>query len=219
MSQQPGQEPAISIEKPTAALWANPLVLVRRLYDWVLHWANTPYGMPALAVLAFAESSFFPVPPDVLLMALCLGAPARSLSFALVCSVASVVGGIVGYLIGWIVWEKVSWFFFSYVFSHQIFDRVALLYQHNAFWAVFTAGLTPIPYKVFTIAAGVFQVDLREFVVASVASRSGRFFTIAGLIWLFGPPIRSFIDRYFNLLSVVFVILLVGGFFVVRWLM
>lgn len=213
-----GSEPVIGLQKAMEPSW-NPMLLVRRLYDWVLHWAETPYGMPALAGLAFAESSFFPVPPDVLLIALCLGAPARSLSFALVCSAASVAGGVLGYLIGWVVWEQVSHFFFAYVFSQEVFRRVGDLYQQNAFWAVFTAGLTPIPYKVFTIAAGVFEINFHEFLLASIAGRSGRFFAVAGLIRLFGPPIRLFIDRYFNLLSVVFVVLLAGGFFLVRWLL
>jgi len=195
--------------------------LVRRLYDWVLHWANTPYGTPALGVLAFAESSFFPVPPDVLLMALCLGKPRRSFAFATVCSIASVVGGIFGYWIGAAVWHQVADFFFLHVpgFSHEVFDKVSALYATYAFWAVFTAGLTPIPYKVFTIAAGVFQIDFPLFVLASVVSRSARFFAIALLIRKFGAPIRDFIDRYFNLLSIAFVVLLAGGFAVVRWLM
>jgi membrane protein YqaA with SNARE-associated domain len=185
----------------------------------VLHWADTPYGLWALAILALAESSFFPVPPDVLLMALCLGAPRRALTFAAVCSAASVLGGVLGYLIGYVIWDQVSGFFFSYVFSNEIFEKVAILYHDNAFWAVFTAGLTPIPYKVFTIAAGVFQIDFLQFAGASIISRSVRFFAIAVLIRIFGPPIRQFIDRYFNLLSIVFVVLLVGGFAVVRYLL
>ena len=204
--------------KPSQA-WANPLWLMRRLYDWVLHWADTAYSVWALAVIAFAESSFFPVPPDVLLIALCLGAPGRSLYFATVCSIASVVGGVLGYVIGSFIWVQVSDFFFSYVFSREVFDRVADLYHANAFWAIFTAGLTPIPYKVFTIAAGVFGVNFEEFLVASILGRSGRFFAVAGLIWACGPPIRNFIDRYFNLLSIVFVILLIGGFLVVKYLL
>jgi membrane protein YqaA with SNARE-associated domain len=189
------------------------------LYDWVLHWAQTPYGVPALAVLAFAESSFFPVPPDVLLIALALGAPQRALYVAAVSSVFSVLGGIGGYLIGWLIWEEVNGFFFTYVFSQNLFNHVATLYQDNAFWAVFTAGFTPIPYKVFTIAGGVFQIDFWQFLIASACSRSARFFLVAGLIRLFGPPIKQFIDRYFNLLSFVFLALLLGGFAVIRWML
>lgn len=197
----------------------NPLTLGRRLYDWVLHWAETSYGVPALAVLAFAEASFFPIPPDVLLIALCLGAPGRSMRFAAVSSVASVVGGIGGYLIGWGLWAEVSDFFFKYVFSESAFQHVGAMYNEYAFGAVFTAGLTPIPYKVFTIAAGVFRIDFAGFLAASVVSRSLRFFVVAGLIWKFGPPIKAFIDRYFNVLSVVFAVLLIGGFFAVQWIM
>jgi membrane protein YqaA with SNARE-associated domain len=199
--------------------WTNPLALMRWLYDWVLHWAETPYGLPALAVLSFAESSFFPVPPDVLLIALALAVPGRALWFATVCTVASVAGGVFGYLIGYVVWEQVSDFFFRFVFSKELFDFVAVKYNENAFWAVFTAGLTPIPYKVFTVAAGVFSIDVGEFLLASVLGRAGRFFTVAALIRMFGAPIRAFIDKYFNLLSFVFVVLLIGGFAVIRWLM
>jgi membrane protein YqaA with SNARE-associated domain len=154
-----------------------------------------------------------------LLIAMCLALPKRSLWFAAVCSVASVVGGAFGYLIGFVLWDQMSDFFFQFVFSQHLFDIVAEKYNQNAFWAVFTAGLTPIPYKVFTIAAGVFEVDFREFILASVFGRSARFFAVAGLIRVFGPPIRTFIDRYFNLLSIAFVLLLAGGFVVVRYVM
>jgi len=194
----------------------NPMAWLRWLYEWVLHWAQTPYGVPALAVIAVAESSFFPVPPDVLLLALCLGAPQRAFYFAAVCSVSSVIGGIGGYLIGWLVWEQVDQFFFAYVFGEPIFLRVQDVYRTYDFWAVFAAGFSPIPYKVFTIAAGVFEIDFVRFVLASAVSRSARFFLVAGLIWKFGPPIKDFVDRYFNLLSVVFLILLIGGFAVIK---
>jgi len=191
--------------------------LPRRLYDWTLHWAETPYAVPALALLAFAESSFFPVPPDVLLIVLALGAPKRSFWFAAVCSIASVAGGLLGYAIGYFVWQGVDQFFFTYVFSEEAFRKVAELYQDNAFWAVFTAGFTPIPYKVFTITGGVCQIDLATFVLASAISRSLRFFAVAALFFFFGPPIKRFIDKYFNLLAVVFTVLLIGGFVVIKY--
>ncbi len=190
--------------------------MLRRLYDWVLGWSESRFGTLALLLLAFAEASFFPVPPDVLLIALALGAPRRSLFFAFVCSVGSVVGGVVGYGIGAMVWAQVQELFFRYVFSHDSFDYVAGLYRSNAFWAVFAAGFTPIPYKVFTVAAGVCQVNFAVFVIASAVSRSARFFLVGGLIAFFGAPIKSFIDRYFNLLAFTFLVLLVGGFVVIK---
>ena len=194
---------------------------IRRLYDWVLHWADTPYGPAALFALAFAESSFFPIPPDPLLIALCLGAPARSLRFAAICTAGSVLGGIAGYGIGAGAWHVVDQWFFAYVpgFTPQAFDMVRGLYDRYDFWAVFIAGLTPIPYKVFTISGGVFGINFGTFVVASVLSRALRFFAVAGLIYKFGPPIARFIDKYFDLLAVAFVALLVGGFVVIKFVL
>jgi membrane protein YqaA with SNARE-associated domain len=194
---------------------------IRRLYDWVLSWAYTPYGLTALVLLCFAEASFFPIPPDPLIMALCLGAPARSFRFAAWATGASVVGGIAGYLLGWGAWALVDDFFFTWVpgVTPEAFASVQGLYLKYDFWAVFLAGLTPLPYKVFTLSAGAFAVNFPIFVVASVLSRGLRFFLVAGLIWKFGPPVSRFIDRYFNLLTLVFGVLLVLGFVVVTWLL
>ncbi len=191
---------------------------VRRLYDWVLHWADTPYGLQALAVLALVESSVFPIPPDPLLIALCLGAAARALRFAAVATVASVLGGVLGYGIGALVWSSASGFFFEYVpgVTPEAFATVQGLYDRWNFWAVFVAGLTPIPYKVFTISAGVFVINFPVFVFASTLSRGLRFFFMAGLIYHYGEPIRSFIDRYFNLLTWIFGLLLVLGFVLIE---
>ncbi len=204
------------LEPPTKSGLEPPTKsgLVRRLYDWVLHWADTPYGLQALAILALAESSFFPIPPDPLLIALCLGATGRALRFAAVTTIASVVGGLLGYAIGAVVWGSVSGFFFEYVpgVTPEAFASVQGLYDRWDFWAVFMAGLTLIPYKVFTISAGVFAINFPVFVVASVLSRGLRFFLVAGLIYLYGEPIRSFVDRYFNLLTWVFLLIFVSGF-------
>ncbi len=192
--------------------------LVRRLYDWVLSWADSPYGVLALAILAFAESSFFPIPPDVLLIGLAVGAPKRSLRFAAICSAASVLGGMLGYGIGHFVWQQTQHFFFANVpgFTPEVFARVQGLFAEYDFWIVFAAGFTPIPYKVFTISAGVFDISFPMFLLASAVGRSARFFLVAGLIYLFGPSIRRFIDRYFNLLAVAFFVLLVAGFGVIK---
>lgn len=196
------------------------LRVVRRLYDWVLSWAETPYGVPALFVLAFAEACFFPVPPDVLLMALCLAVPVRSYRFALVATLGSVCGGIAGYAIGWGLWEVVSPYFFAYIpgFTPAGFANVKALFDQYDFWTIFAAGFTPIPYKIFTIASGAFQINFPVFVGASLISRGLRFFIFAVLFFYFGRPARIFIERYFNLLSVLFLGLLIGGFILVKML-
>ena len=197
---------------------SDPGVL-RRLYDWVLGWAHTPYGVPALVVLCFAEASFFPIPPDPLLMALCLGAPRRSLRLAAWATAASVTGGFVGYLLGWGAWSLLGDFFLTWVpgVTPEAFSTVQGLYERWDFWAVFLAGLTPIPYKVFTLSAGVFAIQFPIFLVASILSRGLRFFLVAGLIWKFGARVSQFIDRYFNVLTIAFGILLVLGFVIVGW--
>lgn len=193
--------------------------MVRKIYDWVLKWADTPYGPLALVILAFTESAFFIIPPDVLLIALAVGKPKKSLHFALYCSVASVIGGIFGYYIGLGLWSVVSDLFFSYIpgFTPDRFEMVKNLYEENGFWVVFTAGFTPIPFKLFTITAGVFEINFIGFVIASFFGRSARFFLVGGLIWKFGEEIQGFIDKYFNLLAIAFTVLLIGGFFVVKY--
>ena len=193
--------------------------LVRSLYDWVLHWAETPYGGPALFLLALVESSIFPVPPDVLLIALCIALPSRAWRFALLASAGSVLGGLIGYGIGWGAWSFVDTFFFDYIpgFTPAVFERVQGLFAEYDFWVVFTAGFTPIPYKVITIGSGVFNINLPVFLVASVISRSLRFFLVAWLLHRYGSGMRDFIDRYFNLLSIVFVLLLLGGFLLLKY--
>lgn len=194
--------------------------MIRRLYDWVLHWAATPYGTLALFCLAFAESSFFPIPPDVLLLALCIATPRLSFRYALLTSVGSVLGGMLGYGIGHGLWGAVSDYFFLYVpgFTEAIFAKVQELFVTYDFWAIFTAGFTPIPYKVFTIGAGVFEINFPVFVFASVIGRSLRFFLVAALIYRYGPAVRNFIEKYFNLLTLIFMVLLIGGFLVIKYL-
>lgn len=193
---------------------------LKKLYDWVLHWADTPYGLLALFLLAFAESSFFPIPPDPLLIALCLGAIKKSWRFAFYTAVASVIGGIAGYFIGFGIWEIVDSLFFKYVpgFTESLFQRVMTNYSEYGFWYVFLAGFTPIPYKVFTIASGVFKLNFFLFLLASTLSRSLRFFAVAALFRKFGPGIKIFIDKYFNLLAILFFILLVGGFLIIKFM-
>jgi membrane protein YqaA with SNARE-associated domain len=191
---------------------------VRWLYDWVLHWAKTAHAQAALFLIAFAEASFFPVPPDVLLIAMGVGSPKKSFRFAAICTAGSVLGGLLGYAIGWGFWQATSQWFFDFVpgFSPEIFEKVKGLYQDNAFWAVFTAGFTPIPFKIFTIAAGVTSISIPGFVLAATISRSLRFFIVGGLLWFMGPKVEAWIDKYFNQLSIAFTVLLIGGFVVLK---
>jgi membrane protein YqaA with SNARE-associated domain len=192
--------------------------MLRRLYDWVLHWAATPYGTWALLLLAFTESSFFPIPPDVLLIAMGVARPDRSFRYALVCSIGSIAGGALGYLIGWQFMASLgSRIVDFYGFTEQV-AYIETLYNTYDAWAVAVAGFTPIPYKVFTIAAGMFKINFTVFILASMASRSARFFLVGGLIYWFGARIQRFIDRYFNLLSITFTLLLVGGFILIKYL-
>ena len=209
---------------PTAAPPAAPLAAararsrnpIRRMYDWVLSWAETPYGVPALCVLSFAESSFFPIPPDVLLIALALSVPARAFRFAAWCTLASVLGGLFGYFIGYALWTTFEPYLIPRVFSQENFAYVTGQYNEYGFLAVFIAAFTPIPYKVFTVAAGVAQLNLAGFVLASIFGRAGRFFLVALVIRLLGPKARQWIEEYFNLATIVGTLLLLGGFFLLK---
>ena len=194
----------------------NPFSYIRRLYDWVLSWAEKRYGNWALAILAFSESSFFPIPPDPLLIALCLGSRTRSFNFALVCSIASVLGGLAGYAIGVLAFESIGQSIIDWYDAEKMYSVVQGHYASHGFVYVLVAGFTPIPYKIFTIAAGVFELALVPFIFASVISRSARFFLVAAVIYIFGEPVKYFIDRWVNLLTVIFGILLVGGFLLIK---
>ncbi|MCP3979969.1 MAG: DedA family protein [bacterium] len=188
-----------------------------RLYDWALHWSGHRHAQPALFLLSLAESSFFPVPPDVLLISMTVAKSKRWLRYALICSAGSVVGGLVGYAIGWGLWEAVQGFFFDYVpgFNAESYAKMAGLYDEWNFWVVFVAGFTPIPYKIFTIAAGVARINLPIFLLASAISRAGRFFLVAGIVSWFGPRVQPFIEKYLGWLTLAFAALLVLGFWAI----
>ncbi len=191
--------------------------MLRRTYDWVLGWADHRYGGLALLLLAFAESSVFPIPPDVLLMALALGKPDAAFRFALICSVGSVAGGLAGYLIGWLLMDGLGRPIIELYNAQAAYAEVEQRFVAHGGWAVAIAGFTPIPYKVFTIAAGATQLSLSSFVLASVVSRSARFFLVSGLIYYYGPTIKVFIDKYFNILTIVFTVLVLLGFVLLGW--
>ncbi len=196
----------------------NPLNWVRYLYDWVLHWAETPYGLPALFIISFAEASFFPIPPDVLLIALAVAIPKKALKYAFYCTAASVLGAMLGYTIGLYFFDAVGNRIIEFYGIREQFEFVAMKYNENAFYAITIAGFTPIPFKVFTIAAGVFKVNIFVLLFASTLSRGARFFILSALIYRFGPTIKVFIDKYFNILAIVFVLLLGLGFILMKYI-
>lgn len=192
---------------------------LKRLYDWVLSWADSPYGTLALFIVAFSESSFFIVPPDVLLIALAVSKPGRAFYYALVSTMGSVLGGLFGYLIGVTVMDAIGVPILELYGVMDKFEYVSQLYHRYDAWAVGVAGFTPIPYKLFTITAGAAKINLLVFFFASLVSRGARFFIVGGLIFFFGQRIKDYIDKYFNLVTIVFTILLIGGFVLIKYVL
>jgi membrane protein YqaA with SNARE-associated domain len=213
--------------------------MTKRLYEWMLHWAETPYAIPALFVFAFIESSFFPIPPDPLLILLCLGLPKKSFKYAATCAVASVCGGMLGYGIGYMAYDIVGTRIIEFYGLQEKIVWLAGRYSEVGVMALAIAGFTPVPYKLFTIATGMFdavangaaaqsvigiQVEglqamgLSKFVVVSAITRSARFFLVGGMIYFFGDWAKVYIEKYFDKLAILFVILLVLGFIAIKFL-
>jgi len=192
---------------------------IRQAYDKSLLWVQSPSGVWALFLLAVAESSFFPIPPDVFLMVLCIAAPKRSFRYAAICAVGSVLGGAIGYGLGLGFMDTLGVKILDWYGLQDKYAVVQNLYQQYDALAVGAAGFTPLPYKLFTITAGAFKINFVTFMLMSIVSRSARFFLVAALIYKFGAPVRHFIERYFNLLSILFFILLIGGFLLIRFLL
>ena len=193
--------------------------MLRRLYDWTMALAARPRAEWALAGVAFAESSFFPIPPDILLIPMVLADRRRAWRYAAVATVSSLIGGLAGYLIGAFVFDQVGRPLLEFYGYSARFDEFAAMYNDWGAWIVFAAGLTPFPYKVITIASGTTGLDIVVFMMASLAARGGRFFIVAALLYWVGPPIRAFIERRLGLVFTVFMLLLVGGFVVARYLL
>lgn len=189
------------------------------LYQWTLGLAAHRYAIAALALIAFIESSVFPIPPDVMLIPMILAARSKAWMLALVCTLASVAGGIAGYGIGVFAFETVGqWVLDTYGMVEQ-FAQVQGLYHEFGVWVVFIAGVTPLPYKVFTITSGVMDLDLFGFTIASVFGRGLRFFLVAGLLYLFGPAIRRFVEAYLPWVALAFLVLLIGGFVAIAFIL
>jgi len=192
--------------------------MLRRLYDWTIRLAESRHALWALAIVAFLESSVFPIPPDVIMIPMIIAAPRRAFVIAGVALVASVAGGILGYYIGWGLFESVGRPVLEFYGKDAYFDEFRQSYNDFGAWAVLIAGVTPFPYKVITILSGVTGLNFAVFMVASVIARGLRFFIVAALLWKFGAPIRDFIERRLGLMFTLFVILLLGGFYAVQYL-
>jgi len=199
-------------------IFEYPMKFIRACYDWTIGWSKTKYARWALAAIAFAESSFFPVPPDVLLIPMVIAERKKWFQIALICSVCSVLGALLGYFIGYQLYELIGQKIVDLYNLQSAVDTVTQQYNQHAFFAIFTAAFTPIPFKVFTIVAGLCKISILTLVVASAIGRSARFFLVAVLIRIFGEKIQYFIEKYFNLLTIVFTILLIGGFFCIKLL-
>ncbi len=192
---------------------------LKRLYDYCMDWIAGPYGSWTLFIIAFVESSFFPIPPDVFLIAMCIAAPTRAFKYAAICAAGSVLGGMFGYGLGLWFMESIGQQIINWYGLEDKYLSVQNLYHEYDAWAVGAAGFTPLPYKLFTITAGAFEINFITFMLASLVSRSARFFLVAAFIWKFGKPVKGYIDKYFNIITVVFMVLLVGGFVLVKYLL
>ncbi len=188
----------------------------KKLYTWTVHWAKTPQAPYALFGIAFIESSFFPIPPDVLLIAMGVASRKNWLRNATICTIGSVTGALFGYFIGWSLYETIGKTIVNTYHLEALMDLVGRKYSENAFLTVFTAAFSPIPYKVITIAAGLFRISVFTLVIASIIGRAGRFFIVAGALRFFGEKIEKAIEKYFDIFSIVFIILLIGGFIALK---
>jgi membrane protein YqaA with SNARE-associated domain len=192
--------------------------MLRRLYDWIIALSGSPRAMPALAAVSFAESSFFPIPPDAMIVPMVLAQPKMAWRIAAVATAASVIGGLFGYAIGYFLYETVGQWLFAIYGRQDALEWFRAQYNEYGLWVILVKGATPIPYKIVTIASGVAQFDLGIFILASIATRGARFFLLAALLRLYGEPIREFIERRLTLVTTAFVILIVGGFVALRYL-
>lgn len=192
--------------------------MLRRLYDWTLSLASGPRAPAALGSVSFIESSFFPIPPDLLLIPMVIAKREKAWWYAFLCSVTSVLGGVFGYFIGAVLFEQIARPILDFYGYMDKFDQFSVIFNEWGWWFVFFAGLTPFPYKVITISAGATGLSMPVFLVASIVSRSLRFFIVAGLLYFFGPVIRDFIEKRLGLVFTVFMVLLLGGFALIKLL-
>lgn len=191
--------------------------MLRKLYNWLLKLAGGPQAEPALAIVSFAESSFFPIPPDVMLVPMVLADRRRAWRIAGVCLIASVLGGMLGYYIGYGLLETLGQWIISLYGMEGGLAQFQDWYQRYGLWVILIKGMTPIPYKIVTIASGIAHFSFPVFIIASVITRGIRFYLVAGLLYWYGEPIRAFIERRLTLVTTLFVVALVGGFVVIKY--
>ncbi len=192
--------------------------MLRKLYDWVMGLAAHKRAQWILAIVAFAESSFFPIPPDAMLIPMTLANRKRAWRYAFICTVASVLGGMFGYAIGYLLFDSIGEPLVAFYGMEKGFETLKDWFAEYGLIIVFVAGFTPIPYKVFTISSGLTGLSFPIFVIGSIVSRGLRFLIVCGLIYWFGPPIKAFIERYLGLLTILATVLLVGGFVVLKYI-
>ena len=192
--------------------------MIRALYDWTLRMADHRHALWVLAFVSFIESSVFPIPPDVLMIPMILARPSRAWLIATVALVSSVLGGLLGYAIGTFAYQEIGQPILAALGKGDAMEAFSTRFNDFGFWAVLTAGVTPFPYKVITIMSGWTGMPLFTFVATSILARALRFFLVAALLWKFGAPIRDFIERRLGLLTILFVVLLFGGFYATRFL-
>jgi membrane protein YqaA with SNARE-associated domain len=193
--------------------------MIRTLYNETMSLAGHKNARWALASVSFAESSFFPLPPDVLLIPMVLENRRNAWQYALICTIASVLGAFLGYAIGMFFFELAGRPLIEFYGKVEQFEHLKEMFAQNSWWIVFTAGLTPFPFKVITITSGLFGLNPLIFFAGCVISRGMRFYLVAALLWKFGTPIKIFIEKYLGWLTILFCLLLVGGYFVVKLLL
>ncbi|OGX25008.1 MAG: hypothetical protein A3J51_02410 [Omnitrophica WOR_2 bacterium RIFCSPHIGHO2_02_FULL_45_21] len=201
----------------TLSIIKVPLGWLRKMYDWTIHWSKTKNAPYALFGIAFIESSFFPIPPDVLLIAMVVAERKKWLINAVICTFGSVLGALLGYLIGRGLFETAGKLIVDTYHLEAVVAVIGRKYQENAFLTIFTAAFTPIPYKAITITAGLFKISLPILIIASIIGRAGRFFLVAGALRIFGEKVQNSIEKYFDIFSIVFIILLAGGFLLLKY--
>lgn len=193
--------------------------MLRKLYNWMLDKAGSRHAVPALAVVSFVESSVFPLPPDLMLIPMCLAERRKAFYFALVCTIASVLGGLAGYAIGYFLYETAGrWILDLYGGAEGWYEKMAALFHEYGAWIILVKGLTPFPFKILTIFSGMVKFSLPLFVITSIIARGGRFFLVAGLLYVYGEKVRGFLEKHLEKVLLAFFVMLVGAFFSVKFL-